>query len=274
MKNYFAILLSLVLTIQFVNSQEVTTHEYRYVSQENMEEYLKRETTYYSKFAESEIKKGNLTYWAILEKVGGENIQNTPNVLTINSYTNMDERENMWGNIGKLFPNVKLEDMHTERLCKRTDIIYLRKINRVEVENANPDRDFKYVHLVYHNNINVGKHFDFENNTWAPLLKKAMDKGITTMKGWENYIVVSPVAKEFPYTSASYDFYSTMHHALSETFSDNMEFGEGFFDNLNANYAGPKNSHLYRIVKVVRAVNEVKEVVEIKEVQEEEDTVE
>ena len=99
-------------------------------------------------------------------------------------------------------------------------------------------------------------------------------KGITTMKGWENYIVVSPVAKEFPYTSASYDFYSTMHHALSETFSDNMEFGEGFFDNLNANYAGPKNSHLYRIVKVVRAVNEVKEVVEIKEVQEEEDTVE
>ena len=63
MKNYFALLLSFVLTIQFVNSQDVTTHEYRHVSQENMEEYLKRETTYYSKLAESEIKKGNLTYW-------------------------------------------------------------------------------------------------------------------------------------------------------------------------------------------------------------------
>jgi hypothetical protein len=102
----------------------------------------------------------------------------------------------------------------------------------------------------------VGKHFEFENNTWAPLVKEAMDKGVTTLRGWENYIVVSPVSKEFPYSSASLDFYTTMHDALSETFSDNMGFGEGFFDNLNANYAGPKNSHLYRIIKVVRAKDE------------------
>ncbi len=266
MKKYLTILLSLLLSIQFVNSQEVTTHEYRHVPLENMEEYLIRETNYYSKLAESEIKKGNLTYWAILEKVGGENIQDTPNVLTINSYTNMDEADNMWGNVEKFFPNVKFEDIQTESLCTRTDIIYLRKINWVEVENADPDKDFKYVHLIYHNTINVGKHFEFENNTWAPLLKKAMDKGITTMKGWENYIVVSPVANEFPYSSASYDFYSTIHDALSETFSDNMEFGEGFFDKLSANYAGPKNSHLYRILKVVRVTEKVDE-----EIDEEED---
>jgi hypothetical protein len=274
MKNYFTILLSLFLSLQFINSQEVTTHEYRHVPTENMDEYLKRETTYWSKLAEREIKKGNLTYWAILQKVGGENIPNTPNVLTINSYTNMDERENMWGGISQLFPNVKLEDMATEDLCTRTDIIYLRKINGVEVENADPDKDFRYVHLIYHNTINVGKHFEFENTTWAPLLKKAMDKGITTMRGWENYIVVSPVANEFPYSSASYDFYSTIHHALSETFSDNMEFGEGFFDNLNANYAGPKNSHLYRIVKVVRAADEVREIEDIEEVEEQEENIE
>ena len=68
MKNYFTIILSFVLSIQFIHSQEVTTHEYRHVSQENMEEYLKRETTYWSKLAEREIKKGNLTYWAILQK--------------------------------------------------------------------------------------------------------------------------------------------------------------------------------------------------------------
>ena len=181
----------------------------------------------------------------------------------------MDERENMWGGISQLFPNVKPEDMFTEELCTRTDIIYLRKINGVEVENANSDRDFKYVHLIYHNTINVGKHFEFENDSWAPLLKKAMDKGITTMKAWENYIVVSPVAQEFPYSSSSQDFYSTIHHALSDTFSDNMEFGEGFFQKLIANYAGPRNSHLYRIVKVVRAVDEIEDV---EDVQEEEET--
>ncbi len=259
MKKNLTILLSFLLSLQFINSQEVTTHEYRHVAQENMEEYLKRETTYYSKLAENEMKKGNLTYWAILQKVGGDNIQKTPNVLTINSYNRMDEADLMWGSVEKLFPNVKPTDIHTENLCTRTDIIYLRKMNWVEVNNANPDRDFKYVHLIYHNTKNVGIHFEFENNTWAPLAQKAMDQGITTMKGWGNSIVVSPVSNEFPYSSASYDFYSNMHDALSETFSDNMEFPEGFFDNLEANYAGPRNSHLYRIIKVVRAVDEVEE---------------
>ncbi len=266
MKKYLTILLSFLLSIQFVNSQEVTTHEYRHVPLENMEEYLKRETTYYSKLAENEMKKGNLTYWAILQKVGGDNINETPNVLTINSFNNMDTSDIVWGNVDKLFPNVKPEDIHTESLCTRTDIIYLRKINWVEVENADPDRDFKYVYLTYHNTKNVGKHFEFENNTWAPMVQKAMDQKITTMKGWGNSIVVSPVSNEFPYSSVSYDFYASFHNALTETFSDNMEFPEGFFDELHANYVGPRNKQLYRIIKVVRASNE-----EIEEEEEEED---
>lgn len=259
MKLYFSFLLSVLFSFQFLASQEVTTHEYRFVSPENMEEYLKRETTYYSKLAENEIKKGNLTYWAILQKVGGDNLQETPNILTINSYNNMDESVALWNNVEALFPKVKPEDIHTDDLCKRTDIIYLRKINWVEVENADPDRDFRYVHLIYHNTTNVGQHFEFENNTWAPLAKKAMDQKITTMKGWGNSIVVSPVSNRFPYSSASYDFYSNLQDALSETFSDNMEFPEGFFDDLNANYAGPRNSHLYRILKVVRLPEEIEE---------------
>lgn len=266
MKGFFKILLSLLLSVQFINSQEVTTHEYRYVPLENMEEYLKRETTYFSKLAEDEMKKGNLTYWAILEKVGGDDLQNTPNVLTINSFNNVDDSEIVWSKVEELFPNVKPEDIYTEELCTRTDIIYLRKINWVEVKNADPDKDFKYVHLIYHNTKNVGQHFDFENNTWAPLVQKAMDQGITTMKGWGNSIVVSPVSNKFPYSSASYDFYDSIHNALSETFSDNMEFPEGFFDELNSNYAGPRNSHLYRIVKVVRPNSDVED-----EIEEEED---
>ncbi len=256
MKNLPRILLIFLFCFQFVNSQEVTTHQYRRVEPENMEEYLKRETTYYSKLAESEMSKGNLTYWAILVKVGGENILNSPNILIINSFKNMDASNSIWNGVQDLFPNVKMENIETNSLSTITDFIYLRDINRVEAKNLNPENDLKYMHLIYHNIKNVGQHFKFENDTWAPLTKKAMDQGITTMKVWGNAIIVSPESRDFPYSSVSYDIYPSMHEALSETFSDSMEFPEGFFDDLNDNYAGPRNSHLYRIVQVVSAPKE------------------
>lgn len=45
------------MSIVFVNAQKITTHQYRRVEPADMEEYLKRETTYWKKFAENEVKK-------------------------------------------------------------------------------------------------------------------------------------------------------------------------------------------------------------------------
>lgn len=259
MRNQWTILLAYLLCFQFANSQVVTTHQYRRVEPENMKEYLKRETTYWSVLAKNEIKKGNLTYWAILTKVGGEDKLDSPNILIINSFKDMNTAGNIWGGITDLFPNIKNEEIETASLCAVTDHIFLRNINWLQAKNVKPEQDFKYVHIIYHHTKNVGKHFKFENDTWAPLLRKAMDQNITTMKGWGNHIVVSPESIKFPYTSASYDYYSSLHDALSETFSDYMEFPEGFFDDLNENYAGPRSSHLYKIVQVVAAPKEMED---------------
>jgi len=111
MKKLTLIVLGFLFCVPMMMAQEITVHQYRRVAPENMQEYLKRETTYWQKLAESEVKKGNLTFWAILQKVGGLDQQNGSNILIINSFKNMDTANEIWGNLQELFPDTKMDDM-------------------------------------------------------------------------------------------------------------------------------------------------------------------
>ena len=59
----------------------IDVYQFRKVDPAKMGEFIKRETTYWSKVAENGMKKGNLQFWALLTKVGGFNLPNSPNVL-------------------------------------------------------------------------------------------------------------------------------------------------------------------------------------------------
>jgi len=253
MKSFFTIFFAVILSIPFAKAQEITSHQYRRVAQADMQEYLKRETTYWQKFAESEVKKGNMTFWAILQKVGGVNQENSPNILIINTFKDLDKGAD-WASVADLFPDVKMEDIQTNTLSTNTDNIFLRDLgNHIQVANAVPDNDFKFVRIIYHNTKNSATHLTFEADKWKPMMQKAMNEGKTTMKGWGNSVIISPESNEFPYSSASYDLFATSHSALSPIFSDDHEIPEGFFDDLEGNYAGPRSSSLFRVVAVVSA---------------------
>ena len=50
-----------------------------------------------------------------------------------------------------------------------------------------------------------------------------MNEGKTTMKGWGNAVIISPVSNKFAYNSMSYDLFSTAHAALAPAFSQDFE---------------------------------------------------
>ena len=254
MKKQLTILLALLICFQWAQAQKITSYTYRVVKQADMAEYLKRETTYWQKLAESEVKKGNLTFWAVLVKMGGTNLDKAPNVLLINTFKDIDASNSIWGGVTDLFPDVKMEDIQTNSLSKTTAMIYLRGLdNFVQGKDVNPEEDFNFVHVIYHNNKDVGKHLTFESEKWKPMIQKAMDEGKTSLKGWGNAIIVSPESNSFPYQTISYDLFKTAHEALSPAFNDDHETPENFFDGLQGNYDGPRNSHLYRIIATVSA---------------------
>lgn len=251
MKQVSSFLLVFFMSIIFINAQGITTHTYRKVAPENMQEYLKREITYWKKFAEQEVKKGNLTFWGIFQKVGGVNLNNSPNILIINTFNNIDKNVN-WANIQSLFPNVKMEDIQTYTLSTDTATIFLKSEgNHTQGEMAIPSEDFKFVKIVYHNPKIPGKLLDFEKNKWKPMMQEAMNKGQTTMTGWGNSTILHPASSKFPYKTESHDLFASLSDALSPLFSEEMEIEKDFFFDVEDNENGPRSVQLYRIVSVV-----------------------
>ena len=250
MKKTISILLAFLMGFVFVNAQGITTHQYRRVAPADMQEYLKRETTYWQKFAESEVTKGNLTFWGIFQKVGGINLEHAPNILIINTFNNIDEQLN-WGGVADLFPDVKMEDINTFNMSTTTSTIYIRdQNNHISAPGVN---SFDYVKIIYHNPKDTGKLLKFEADKWKPMLEQAMKDGKTTMKGWGNGRILHPSSSKFPYTSYSYDLFSSLKDVLLPAFSDDVDLFNGFFDDIEDNEEGARSIVLYRIVAVVTA---------------------
>ena len=251
MNRLFLLLFSLLISGVYVNAQEFTTHEYRSVAPEDMEEYIKREVVYWSKFAESEMKKGNLTYWAVLQRVGGENILDEPNILRINTFVDIDKDVN-WNSITTLFPKVDFKDMDARAISKTTDKIFLRDLgNHIEAPNVIPERDFKYMRINYHNMKDPWKHINFESEHVKPFFQKAMDDEKTSIKGWGNSLILSPKSEEFKYKTHSYDFFSSLKDALSPNDFPDMDFPDDFYKEYLDNYVGERYVRIYRVIKFI-----------------------
>jgi len=251
MKRVFIILFACLLSFQFAEAQEITSHQYRRVAPENMQEYLKRETTYWQKWAENEVTKGNLVFWGIFQKVGGIDQENEPNILIINTFKDWDKGAD-WASVDTMFPDVKMDDIQTQSMSVNTSQIFLRDLdNHVQAPGVVPPKDFKYVRIIYHNTKDNAKHLAIEKEQWKPFVEKAMKEGKTTMKGWGNAAVISPEGDSFPYGSASYDLFSTMQAALGSAFNQDIVIPDNFLEGLSENYDGARNSNLYRIISVV-----------------------
>ena len=254
MRKLCLFLLAGLLGLPLATAQVVGSQLYRRVAPENLEEYLKRETTYWKPWAENEVKKGNLTFWAVLLRIDGANRDTEPNILIINNFKDVDKGAN-WGGIAEMFPNVKMEDIQTQTLCTDTDQIFVRGIpgNSIRKENANPEEDYNYIRLIYHNVNDLARHLDFEADSWKPLIVNAMKDGKTTMTGWGNGTIILPESEDFNYQSFSYDLFPSAQAALGLGFSEDFAFPEGFWAPIDDNYAGPRNGHLYRIVATATA---------------------
>ncbi len=254
MRKGITFLVLCLLSFQFAMAQTITTHQYRRVAPENMQEYLKRETTYWAKWAEKEVTTGNLTFWAILQKVGGIDQDTSPNILIINRYNDIDKGAD-WSSITAMFPDVKMKDIDTWDISTNVHQLFLTDLpNHIRAENFSSD-DSNYVRLIYHDVKNLGQHLTFESEKWKPMVEQAMKDGKTTMKGWGNQTIISPVTSTFTYSSYSYDIFSSMQDALLPAFSEDLTVPDGFWDGFQDNY-NKRNSNLYRVVASATAPTE------------------
>jgi len=261
MKNNFskAVVTGLVITI-FLSSitsaqeqRQISVWQYRQVKPENTEEFIKRETTYWSEVAKKALDKGNLTFWALLQRVGGYDLENSSNFIFINTYNDIDAIGNIWSEdaVKAAFPNVPMNKIETGTLSKTTSVFFLHAMGWQQVEKAVPANDFKFIKLNYITSSAPGNLIELENKHWAPFIKKAMESGQTTQKAWGNAIVLSPRSQEINANSVSYDLYPNLKEALYPKWDEKTVLPNDGLTEIGKLELIRRGEVVYRIVKVV-----------------------
>ena len=231
-------------------NQAISLYTYRKVDPDKMGEFLERETKYWSKVAQKAVDEGKLYFWAVFEKVGGYDLENSSNILFINTFPDIDNTNGIW-DAEAVFPDVPMEDMETFSMSKNTSMIFVKSHHWEQVANANPENDFKYVNFIYHNAQSPGSLVEAEKEIWAPFIKSAMDAGKTTQKAWGNAQILSPTGEDIKYNTISFDLYPSLKETLDPTWDDDLQLPD--MTKIFEAEGNRRASVVYRIVHVVSA---------------------
>ncbi len=246
----FAILFGFCLKSQ---AQEgITVYQYRQVPPDKIEEFIKRETTYWSKVAEKGLEKGNIQFWALLQKMGGFDIQNSSNFLFVNSYKDIDNMGSVW-DPSEVFPDVSMEQMETFSMGKVTSTLFIKDGGWYQATDANPAEEFKFLKMIYHQTTSPADLIAAENENWGPFIQSAMDKDLTSQVAWGNSLILSPTGPKMKFSTISVDMYPSLQEALDPRWDDDsLQVPDGLTTIMEME-SGPRASVVYRIIKVVSA---------------------
>ncbi len=242
-----------IICLQFnllAQNRNITSYQYRHVPDDKVAEFVKRETTYWSKVAEKAVNEKTMTFWALLEKVGGYDLPNSSNFLFINTFPDLDKISEVFNNVEGV-AGVKMEEMETNSMSTTTSHFFLHDEGWEQAAQANPANDFNYVVMIYHNTRYPDSLIALEKKYWGPFIKKAMDNKQTPQKGWGHAMVLAPMGDNIKFNTVSYDLYSKLHDALMPNWDTKTVFptkGLTMIDKIELNRRG---TAIYRIVKVV-----------------------
>ena len=240
----------LLTFFQLTGFSQITVYQYRHVSDDKIEEFVKRETTYWSKVAEKAVKDKSMTFWALLERVGGYDLPNSSNYLFINTFPNIDKVNDVFSNVEGI-AGVKMSQMETNSMSTTTSQFFLHDEGWVQDAKAVPATDFNYVVMIYHNTEYADSLIGLENKYWSPFVKKAMDNDQTTQMGWGNARVLAPLDDNIKFTTVSYDLFKTLQEALMTTWDPKTVFPNKGLTMINKLELSRRGIAIYRIVKVV-----------------------
>ena len=230
----------------------ITVYQYRRVPGDKIEEFIKRETTYWSKVAQKAVDNKTMSFWALLEKVGGYDLPNSSNYLFINTFPDINKADGVFSDVESA-AGVKIADMETNSFTTVTSEFFLHEREWAQATKAVPPKDFNYVVLNYQNTDYPDSLINLEKKYWEPFIKATMDKGQTPQVAWGNAIVLAPRGESIKFTSVSYDLYKTLGDALMTRVDPKVVYPAKLFPLLSKIQMNRPGIAVYRVVKVVTA---------------------
>ena len=244
------ILLLYFVLCSFRLQAQVTSYQYRKVPDDKIEEFIKRETTYWSKVAQKAVDNKKMTFWALLEKVGGYDLMNSSNFLFVNTFPNIDSAWEIWGTAEQV-AGVPMSQMETGSISTTTSQFFLQDQDWTQAASAKPDKDFNYVVMNYHNTAMPDSFIRLEKKYWHPFIESAMNKKQTKQLAWGNAALLSPTGPDIKFSTVSYDLFATLQDALLTPWDPKTIFPTRDLNKLEKIKASQSTRVVYRVVKVV-----------------------
>jgi hypothetical protein len=232
--------------------RSVSSWQFRHVPNDKIDEFIKRETTYWSKVAQKAVDNKTMTFWALFEKVGGYDLPNSSNYLFINTFPDIDKAGSIWSDVESI-AGVKIGDMEDYSFTTVTSEFFVKDREWVQSAKAVPGKDFNYVIMNYQNTNYQDSLIGLEKKYWEPFIKGAMDKGQTKQVAWGNAVVLAPRGENIKTTTVSYDLYKTLGDALLQNWDPKTVFPTKLFSLLTKIQVNRPGIVIYRVVKVISA---------------------
>ena len=239
------------LMVTSLSAQEVSYMQFRKVAPSKIDEFIKRETTYWSKVAEKGMANGKIEFWGLFEKVSGCSTE-TPNFLFVNTFKDIDEamKGEMWDPT-KIFPGIPMAKIETNSISTVTNTLLTSPRSWENSPKMTKPDDVKYVLINYHHATDPDAFISLENKHWQPFIKGEMAAGRTAQLAWGNEVILSPSAGKDGPTTISIDLYPTFKDALMPRFADDAKIPVDGLTELQKLTNAPRDIEIYRVVKIV-----------------------
>ena len=215
---YTTLLLIFSQTSQLFSKVEIVQR--RFVTQENINEFIERETKYWSKVAKQAIDEGKMDSWSLWQRVDGLEMDREFNFMFINTFakeTDLDNMDEIW-RPEKLFPNLKAEQIDTMALSTVKDVLFYDQLA------FSKKKDPKYIRVNYAKAESVQDYVDVELEEWFPFVQERMDSDKTNVVSWELSQLVAPRGKDIPFEAISVDGFETLSDALFTYYGPDVPF--------------------------------------------------
>jgi hypothetical protein len=244
------LLLAIAMSNQ-TSAQDVIYYQYRKVPPAKVDEFLKREITYWSKVAQKAMDNGKIEFWGLFEKVSGGNGSDA-NFLFVNTFKDIDEamKGEMW-DATKVFPGVSMSKMETNTMSEVSQVMFTSPQSWQQSSKFGKSDQPKFVVINYHHASDPQGFIALENKHWLPFIKGEMETNRTRQVAWGNQIVLSPSTGKDRVSTISLDLFMTFKDALQPNFSGDSKLPNEGLTELQKLTSGPRDIEIYRIVKIV-----------------------
>jgi hypothetical protein len=223
MKKTFIFIALIVITLS--SFAQVSYLQYRAVPSDKEDEFVEKETKYWSKVAQAAANQGNLAGWTLWHKIGVTKTD-APNYVFVNSYESLDKMDP-----AKVWTDENIKKMGMDPAKVETNSFTTVSFDYYTQLEAVIPGDYKYAVVNYAKPTDLQTFIEENKTLWMPFHEQSIKNGWNGMTSWGLMSVIYPEGNQDRFSCFTWDGFNTFTDALKHLSYSSPETGESTEEN-------------------------------------------